>query len=251
LLRVPGSDEAKVLFDQNPVGLAAGIFTGLFLGERAVVLKWAADGFVKLLQMTVLPYVIVSIVSSLGRLRYDEVRALGRRIAAVVGVLWLVALTFALLIAATFPGCRTRRSSARHSSSAGMPSTSSTSTYRRLLELVPNSTLVPQKDMRAILETRMAGVDAVAMPAERGSASTLLYPEFSVVVPEPGSLKLPLAYPIARHDQAFATFVNTWIGLKRKDGTLDAAYRYWILGQNAEPQSPRWSIIRNVLHLVK
>jgi hypothetical protein len=31
-------------------GLAGGILTGLFFGERAAALKWAADGFVKLLQ---------------------------------------------------------------------------------------------------------------------------------------------------------------------------------------------------------
>ena len=37
------------------VGLALGVLTGLFLGERAAALKWAADGFVKLLQMMVLP----------------------------------------------------------------------------------------------------------------------------------------------------------------------------------------------------
>jgi Na+/H+-dicarboxylate symporter len=40
-------------------GLAAGILLGLFLGEYAGALKWAADGYVKLLQMTVLPYVTV------------------------------------------------------------------------------------------------------------------------------------------------------------------------------------------------
>jgi Na+/H+-dicarboxylate symporter len=28
-------------------GLAAGILTGLFFGEQAAALKWAADGFVK------------------------------------------------------------------------------------------------------------------------------------------------------------------------------------------------------------
>ena len=50
-----------------------------------------------------------------------------------------------------------------------------------------------------------------------------MYPQFSVVVPEPDVVKLPLAYPIGQHDQAFATFVNTWIELKRKDGTIDAA----------------------------
>ena len=64
---------------------------------------------------------------------------------------------------------------------------------------------------------------ALAMPAERGSAWTLLYPQFSVVVPEPGIVKIPLAYPIGRHDEAFASFINTWIDLKRKDGTIDVA----------------------------
>jgi len=48
------------------VGLAGGVFTGLFFGERAAALEWAADGFVKLLQMMVLPYITVSIVASLG-----------------------------------------------------------------------------------------------------------------------------------------------------------------------------------------
>jgi Na+/H+-dicarboxylate symporter/ABC-type amino acid transport substrate-binding protein len=93
-----------------------------------------------------------------------------------------------------------------------------------------------------------SGPDALAFAAERGSAWTLMYPQFSVVIPEPDVIKLPLAYPIGQHDQAFATFVNTWIELKRKDGTIDALYKYWILGQNAAPKGPRWSIIRNVLH---
>ena len=89
------------------------------------------------------------------------------------------------------------------------------------------------------------------MPAERGSAWTLQYPQFSVVVPEPGIVKVPLAYPIARHDEAFASFINTWIELKRKDGTIDTLYDYWVLGREAAPHQPRWSIIRDVLHWVK
>ena len=96
-----------------------------------------------------------------------------------------------------------------------------------------------------------AGVDALVFAAERGSAWTLMYPKFSVVVPEPGVVKVPLAYPIGQRDQAFATFVNTWIELKRKDGTIDGLYKYWILGQDAAPKQPRWSIIRNVLHWTK
>ena len=52
------------------IGLVGGIVTGLFFGERAAALKWAADGFVRLLQMMVLPYITVSIVASLGSLDY-------------------------------------------------------------------------------------------------------------------------------------------------------------------------------------
>ena len=89
---------------------------------------------------------------------------------------------------------------------------------------------LPQADVQVISELTQffaapegSGADALAFAAERGSAWTLMYPQFSVVIPEPDVVKLPLAYPIGQHDQAFATFVNTWIELKRKDGTIDVA----------------------------
>ena len=85
------------------VGLGLGTLTGLFFGEKTAALKWAADGFVKLLQMMVLPYITVSVIASLGSLRASEVRTLGLRAAAVIGGLWLVALSFAFLIPLTFP----------------------------------------------------------------------------------------------------------------------------------------------------
>jgi ABC-type amino acid transport substrate-binding protein len=91
-------------------------------------------------------------------------------------------------------------------------------------------------------------VDALAIPAERGSAWTLLHPKFSVVVPEPGIMRVPLAYPIGRNDPAFVSFINTWIDLKRKDGTIQSLYDYWVQGRDASPRRPRWSIIRDVLH---
>jgi Na+/H+-dicarboxylate symporter/ABC-type amino acid transport substrate-binding protein len=93
--------------------------------------------------------------------------------------------------------------------------------------------------------------DAVILPAERGSVLTLLYPKYTVVVPEPGVIKIPLAYPVAWRDQNFASFVNTWIELKRRDGTIDALYGHWILGKQASKRQPRWSIIRDVLHWVE
>ena len=89
---------------------------------------------------------------------------------------------------------------------------------------------------------------AYVLPAERGSVLTLLHPEYSVVVPQPETIKLPVAYPLARGDERWAAFINTWLELKRRDGTIDALYRHWILGHGAVPASPRWSVVRNVLH---
>ena len=86
-------------------------------------------------------------------------------------------------------------------------------------------------------------IDAVVLTAERGSAYTLLHPEYSVAVPKPRPFKVPLAYVIAGRDSAMAAMVNTWIELKRKDGTIDELFAYWILGQDAAPKRPRWSIL--------
>jgi hypothetical protein len=62
--------------------------------------------------------------------------------------------------------------------------------------------------------------DAVVLPAEPGSVMSLLHPKYTV--PAPGIVKIPLAYPVARRDNAFAAFLNTWIELKRRDGAIEA-----------------------------
>ena len=95
----------------------------------------------------------------------------------------------------------------------------------KLKLLVPAATIEPVADFVEVMKSKPADIDAIALPAERGSAWTLIYPAFSVIVPEPGIVKIPLSYPIARHDQAFAAFINTWIDLKKKDGTLDSLYQ--------------------------
>jgi Na+/H+-dicarboxylate symporter len=96
-----------------------------------------------------------------------------------------------------------------------------------------------------------SGFDAIAAPAERGSVLTLLNPKWTVVVPQPDIMKVPLAFPLARHDQAWADFVNTWIEMKKRDRTIDMLYERWILGRSPEADVPRWSVLRNVLHWVQ
>jgi Na+/H+-dicarboxylate symporter/ABC-type amino acid transport substrate-binding protein len=85
------------------LGMALGTALGLFLGDRVAPLKIVADGFVRLLQMTVLPYLTVSLVSTLGILRVNEAKRLGLRAGAVLLVLWGIGIGYALLFPLVFP----------------------------------------------------------------------------------------------------------------------------------------------------
>jgi Na+/H+-dicarboxylate symporter len=93
--------------------------------------------------------------------------------------------------------------------------------------------------------------DAIALPAERGSAWTLRYPRYSVVVPTPRPIQIPLAFALPQGEPGLTSFVDTWIALKRSDGTMDDLYDYWILGKARSHAGPRWSIVRDVLGWVR
>ena len=124
-------------------------------------------------------------------------------------------------------------------------------TFRRVIGArAPQLQIVPLRKPEELFDPN-DGLMAYVLPAERGSVFTLLHPAYSVVVPQPDTIKLPLGYPVARGDERWATFINTWLELKRRDGTIDALYKHWILGQNAEPPARRWSLIRNVLGWVE
>ena len=84
-------------------GLLAGIAVGIFLGEHAAVFGFAATGFVKLLQVTVLPYMTVSIVANLGRLDYAQARTLAAKAGSVLLSFWGIGLGLALLFPLAFP----------------------------------------------------------------------------------------------------------------------------------------------------
>jgi Na+/H+-dicarboxylate symporter/ABC-type amino acid transport substrate-binding protein len=119
---------------------------------------------------------------------------------------------------------------------------------RKIDDELSNVEIIPIERVDRMFEPDAPQVDAIAVTAERGSAYTLLHPEYSVAVPKPRPFKVPLAYVIAAHDGAMAATVDTWIDLKRKDGTIDELFGHWILGQNAAPKQPRWSVLDALLH---
>ena len=93
----------RTLSTKIAIGLAAGIALGLFVGERASVLNVVADGYIKLLQMTVLPFVTVSIIGGLGALNGAQARALAKHVGLVLVLLWALALAMVFLFPLMFP----------------------------------------------------------------------------------------------------------------------------------------------------
>jgi len=116
--------------------------------------------------------------------------------------------------------------------------------------LFPDAELVPVESPREFFREQLDNVDALVYSAEGGSAWTLVYPDYSVVIPQPVTARVPLAYQLPKGQTALRDYVNLWLELKVKDGSFDRYYERWILGKGAGDREPRWSVIRNVLHWV-
>ncbi len=80
-------------------GLALGVLCGLFFGEKAESLQWIADVWIRLMQMTVLPYVTLSLIAGLGQL---DAR-LARRLAVSGGLLLVLFWAIAFVVITAMP----------------------------------------------------------------------------------------------------------------------------------------------------
>lgn len=85
------------------IGLGLGLAVGLFFGEKVAFLKLGGDIFIAALQITVIPYVVVALITSLGRLTMHEAKVLGLKAGGVLLVLWAIGLTVVLASPLAFP----------------------------------------------------------------------------------------------------------------------------------------------------
>jgi Na+/H+-dicarboxylate symporter len=85
------------------IGLGLGLFTGLFFGERVAWLRVGGDIFIAALQITVIPYVMVALITSLGRLDLRDAGNLAVKAGSVLLLLWAIGLTLVFLAPLAFP----------------------------------------------------------------------------------------------------------------------------------------------------
>jgi Na+/H+-dicarboxylate symporter len=85
------------------IGLGLGLLTGLFFGERVAWLRVGGDIFIGALQITVIPYVMVALITSLGRLDLRDARNLALKAGGVLLLLWSIGLAVIFSAPLAFP----------------------------------------------------------------------------------------------------------------------------------------------------
>jgi Na+/H+-dicarboxylate symporter len=118
-----------------------------------------------------------------------------------------------------------------------------------LARVLPNAIPVVfegKKELEKILAAGATDVDAIVAGAEEGAAWTIRYPQFNLVTPAP-ALLFPFGYAVARGNSDLLLYLDTWLLNAEGAGTVNALYKYWMLGHVKKTQPPRWSVIRNVL----
>lgn len=118
----------------------------------------------------------------------------------------------------------------------------------RAKQYLPNAQIIPIGSIDTFLEAEAGEFDALFFAGEVLGAYSLVNPQFGVVVPKPSFATVPAAYLLPLGEPEWHDTVNSWIALKRSDGTVQALVDYWILGRDVAAKEPRWSVARDVLH---
>ncbi len=91
------------LTGQIVLGLVLGIIVGLFFGEMASWLEVVGMVYVRGLQMTILPYIMFSLIVGFGSLSYERAWLLAKRAGLLLVLFWTIGLSMVVLMTLTFP----------------------------------------------------------------------------------------------------------------------------------------------------
>ncbi len=85
------------------LALSVGIFTGLFFGEKVAWLNIIGMAFIKLLQVAIIPYIVLSLVIGVGSLSYEQSREIAKKFIMMLLTLWALTIFTIFAMAHAFP----------------------------------------------------------------------------------------------------------------------------------------------------
>ncbi|MGD8670177.1 MAG: cation:dicarboxylase symporter family transporter [Desulfobacterales bacterium] len=91
------------LSTQILIGLTLGLIVGLFFGDKASALAIVGKAYIGLIQMSILPYMVVSLMLGIGSLSYEKAVKLAITGGIVLVASWFLAFAFVFLMPLAFP----------------------------------------------------------------------------------------------------------------------------------------------------
>ncbi|MCM2678229.1 cation:dicarboxylate symporter family transporter [Echinimonas agarilytica] len=85
------------------LSMVLGIGTGIFFGEMVGWMGIIGNAVIMLMQMTIYPYILVSLISSIGNLDPTEAKRLFIKAGSIMAAIWVIGLIVVLLTPITFP----------------------------------------------------------------------------------------------------------------------------------------------------
>lgn len=85
------------------IALISGIFIGLFFGEKVAWLNMLGMAFIKLLQVAIIPYIVLSLVTGLGSLSYEQSTDIAIKFTIILLTLWGLGLSLIFTMSLAFP----------------------------------------------------------------------------------------------------------------------------------------------------
>ena len=164
------------LSTQVVLALVLGALVGLVCGEKTAFLQGVGKAFILLLQMTLLPYIVLSLITGLGHLHYQQVKVLALRVGTFLVRSWGLAFVVILVMPLAFPTWQ----------SASFFSTSLIEKYE---DLDLFTLFIPSNPFHALSNN---------------------------TVPQTDVRKIPVAYLLPRGDWEMVGFINTWLELKKR-----------------------------------
>ena len=94
------------LSTQILIGLTLGLFTGLFFGDKASALAIVGKAYIGLIQMSILPYMVVSLMLGIGSLSYEKAGKLAITGGIVLVASWFLAFAIVFIMPLAFPSIK-------------------------------------------------------------------------------------------------------------------------------------------------
>ena len=85
------------------IGLIAGVLCGLFFGDMCAYLKPFGDVFIKIMQITIIPYIVVSLLHGIGGLTKEQAKAIAIKGSLVLISFWIISIVLFFAMQLTFP----------------------------------------------------------------------------------------------------------------------------------------------------